>query len=62
MESLLFVGCTILAAAGALAVGVKVITNSRKLSNLRKQQGTPDVAPGSEDFEKEIDKIVNKTK
>ena len=63
MESLFFVGCTIFAAAGAVVVAAKVITNNRKLSKLRNQQAAAGVnAAGVEDLEKEIDQIVNKTK
>ena len=60
MESLFFVGCTIFAAVGAVAI--KVIANNRKLDALRKRQAASVVEAGSEDLEKEIDQIVNKTK
>lgn len=62
METLVFLGCTVVAVAAAGAVTVKAIANSLKLSKLRKQQTAPGVGGGSEDLEKEIDKIVNTTK
>ena len=62
MESLFFVGCTIVAAAAAGAVAFKAIGNSIKLNKLRNQQKPSAPVAATEDFEKEIDKIVNKTK
>ncbi len=58
METLFF-GCALFAAAGAVAV--KAIANSFKLGKLRKQKAASGVSADSEDLEKEIDKIVNKT-